>query len=1698
MEDTQAIDWDVEEEEETDQSTESLGGRLEPVGQLRLFSGVHGPEKDFPLYLGKNVVGRMPDCSVALPFPSISKRHAVIEISAWNKAPALQDCGSLNGTQILRPPKLLSPGVSHRLRDQELILFADLPCQYHRLDASLPFVSTGPPTVEENPRAQRDTQASGLLLAEDSEEEGGFLSERCVAEESGITAATWTVVPESDEEGPSPHPSGPGPSFAFNIDSDTDEDEGVQPAPAKAPSLARAHAAEQTKQTDGGGVTVDTQLVKSQPSVEGDEDQRVMRAARNGVVPVEVVLERSQLSGEDSDTDVDEGSRPSGRPTKLPLERTHSSSLMHSDTDVEEEAIPATPVGAPLRQRQIVHVAGEKGPGALRVAHLQRGPAGSEIDVEEGEVLLAVPLEGSQLSVIINSDTDDEEEVSVALTLACLKENRAVLWDKDTDTEKDGPQYVVLLEQNQTASGTDSDTDMEEEGLPVEKRESVPISHIDKDETLVSHSEGGHPPPGDRGVGEETDMNLAGICYASATVDTNTEVEEVPPGSVVTHLKKHHMPVEGTNRAAKLPVMPLEEAWPPDEDTASSLADVRKSQPLAEGISDTEWATPVREQESAPHVQPHASSVAQVEQVVYTDMPGEPPQAQREGMHSLTWRERKSYRGSSKDSKDSHDDLEDLDFKATQFFVKRENQSLEAVQNLEDEPTQAFPCILSPEPSPSLCSLQTSATLDEPWEVLSTQPFCVRESEASEPQPAASHLEGHGPCPSPRNQHPENPVNTESSGSQGRGTQTLEKGMDIPQESAERVTPEIGPPEGAVREWPPEREGEGVMEEEPLEALTRGIDDKEQKQVLAGDTHWEESDQEVKSESTERDRENLKVGVEPSEEVQEKEKEKQILRREVSERVLKKLLPDRECEPSGLEVAVERGEVQGGSQDPEGLAASPTPEPRAGIGHLQGLASAPAVSESQSRLEALSPQSNATPSSSIMPPSLSPPAREPPPTIRQGRTRRSSVKIPEPVIHAVPEPQHSTSTEKSVTPKPTSRTTKGRARSRFSVKTPEILEPTAPQLQPSNPIDQSDAPKLISRVTQGKTYRSFVKTSEPVVHIAPELQPSTSTDQLTTPRPTSGVPQGRTTRSSFVTPKPVEPTAPKFQPSTFTDQSITSKPTSRVTRGKINKSSAKTSEQVVTTTPKLEPSASTEQPVPSKPPSAETRGRKKRSSVKTSETVEPAAPKFQPYTCTDQPVTPRPTSWVTRGRARKSSIETLTAVESITPKLQPSTSTDNPVNPKPTSRGAQKRTCKSSHKTPEPVELSASGLELPTTVHKPASPEAADDSGTQKSSALSAATPPPIPEIHSVTMDQPVFQASYSRRLRAAGKHGSFIVPSVHKTCCVPPESENRLGTLRAAGLPEPVPEPSSHLPKALTHAPQIQNVEAAGRSGFSSEPQPKVSERRKRPSATTDSLLQKRPKTGPSQKTLTPKEEEEDIPEKSGKKEDVGKKKRDQTEESEGIPNRSLRRSKPNQQSTAAPKVLFTGVVDARGEQAVLALGGQLANSVAEASHLVTDRIRRTVKFLCALGRGIPILSLNWLHQSRKAGYFLPPDQYVVTDPELENKFGFILRDALRQARERRLLEGYEIYVTPGVQPPPLQMGEIISCCGGTILSTMPRSYKPRRVVITCPQDLPRCSIPSRVGLPLLSPEFLLTGVLKQEAKPEAFVLSTLEMSSD
>ncbi|XP_070312928.1 mediator of DNA damage checkpoint protein 1 isoform X7 [Odocoileus virginianus] len=1668
MEDTQVLNWEVEEEEEVEESpTESVGYSLEPLGQLHIFSSSYGPEKDFPLYLGKNMIGRMPDCSVALPFSSISKQHAVIEISAWDKAPVLRDCGSLNGTQILRPPKVLGPGVSHRLQDRELILFADLPCQYHRLDVPRPFVSRGPLTVEETPRVPGGTQTSRLLLAEDSEEEADSLLHKCVVK--GPRTSLATVVPESDEEGPSPTPDGPGPP-ASDLNSDTDEEESQESGAGEASSAARRGTAAETEQLEP--VTAEVQIEKDQCSVkERNRDTEIKRDVRTGVVPIGVILERSQPSGEGSDTDVSDESGPPRRLAGVRPKRAWSCNFIDSDTDGEDEGIPATPAVVPMKERQTFHEAGTQSPQACGVVHRQESPADGDTDIEEGEA----PPDRIQASMVIDSNTDGEEEVSAALTLARLRESQADSEDLDlpatqcfVDREnqslevpsmEDEPTQAFLFplpqEPGPSCCSFQATGSLDEAWEVLATQPFCPReSEASETQTAVTllDTPASYPHPSRTAQqkqhpespvhAEPLGMEGRGMQTLEKDMGTPRETAErvIPEGGPLQKETK------------KLPSEREREDATGEEELIGAIQDREQNQVLARDTQSQESDKKVKS----------ASTGRGMETVkVEIETPKETQERERE-KQTLAGEIFESEAGKLVAERES--EAGGLEVKGPQELLDRGPQMGETEVGGQDQKGQASGP--PPEPGAGAGDLQGLAS-----------DLVASGSQAGR---------GRGAPGSPRRQQ-RGDLNCEMP--------PAEKASRGDQESPEACLPPAAPeasaplPNSLISQIQKHPTPQSLLFPSPAPL-----------ELPIPRTRQNESQE---APETSFSSELNSVHPEPK------------VRPQGSSPVSSLPLEPHPTTPTGQPIALEPTsgvsqsrshssfDVTASSVIPTALALQPSTSTD------QPVTPKPTLRAPRGRAHRSSVK---TPEPSV--PTDQPVAPELTAKATRGRAQRSSVKTPKPDNPTTPQPQPSTSTDQPVTPKPTSRAPRGRT-PRSSAKTPEPVVPTASELQPAAPKDQPVAPELTSRATRGRTQRSSVKTSKPDTSTTPEPQPSTSTDQPVTPKPTSRAPRGRTPKSSAKTPEPVVSTASELQPSALTDQPVTPELPSRATQGRTQRSSVKTPDPVTTTTPELQPSTSTDQLVTPKPTSRAPRGRTRKSSAKTPEPVVPTASELQPSAPADQPVGPL----ATQCRRHRSSVKTPEPVVPTVPEPHSSTWKDQSVAPEPTPQATQSQTHRSSVKTSQPTEPTAPDLKPSSPTDEPVTPKVIAQGGpsrTRRSSTASAVLVPTTPEFQSpVPSEQPlppdpIPEVNCSRRPRATRKQGSPIA-HVHEPCTTPPEPNSRSsrnqrrGAVKAAKPLSTIPEPAfAQLPEAPPHTPQMPEEEAADGSGFTPEPQPKASQNRKRPSATAHSPpLQKRLQRGKvPEKAASLKEEEENPAARPWKEEGVvspgpGKRKREQTEEeSQGRPSRSLRRTKPIQESTA-PKVLFTGVVDARGERTVLALGGSLASSVAEASHLVTDRIRRTVKFLCALGRGIPILSLAWLHESRKAGCFLPPDEYLVTDPEQEKNFGFSLREALSRAQKRRLLEGYEIHVTPGVQPPPPQMGEIINCCGGAILPSMPRSYKPQRVVITCSQDFPRCAIPHRVGLPILSPEFLLTGVLKQEVKPEAFAFSTVEMSS-
>ena len=57
---------------------------------------------------------------------------------------------------------------------------------------------------------------------------------------------------------------------------------------------------------------------------------------------------------------------------------------------------------------------------------------------------------------------------------------------------------------------------------------------------------------------------------------------------------------------------------------------------------------------------------------------------------------------------------------------------------------------------------------------------------------------------------------------------------------------------------------------------------------------------------------------------------------------------------------------------------------------------------------------------------------------------------------------------------------------------------------------------------------------------------------------------------------------------------------------------------------------------------------------------------------------------------------------------------------------------------------------------------------------------------------------------------------------------------------------------------------------------------------------------------------------------------------------------------------------------QIIKALGGELVESIDDCTHIVTDKVRRTVKFLCGVARGLLVVDAAWLDSCKQARMFV------------------------------------------------------------------------------------------------------------------------------
>lgn len=199
---------------------------------------------------------------------------------------------------------------------------------------------------------------------------------------------------------------------------------------------------------------------------------------------------------------------------------------------------------------------------------------------------------------------------------------------------------------------------------------------------------------------------------------------------------------------------------------------------------------------------------------------------------------------------------------------------------------------------------------------------------------------------------------------------------------------------------------------------------------------------------------------------------------------------------------------------------------------------------------------------------------------------------------------------------------------------------------------------------------------------------------------------------------------------------------------------------------------------------------------------------------------------------------------------------------------------------------------------------------------------------------------------------------------------------------------------------------------------------------------------------------------------------------------------------------------MDSIAEAIVTNLGGNLATDINECTHLVTDKMRRTIKFLCAVSIGVHIVTPRWLHKSNESKRFLPEEEFCLTDDvqtldgeELQMKYNFNLQNTLKMVREseNRLFHNLTMFVTKNVAPNPQQMKQILESAGAKVLSKMPNLNKETNtnlVIVSTLDDKRSLSNAIKSGCKIVSNEFVLTGVLRNQIDFTSFNLFGAESS--
>ena len=136
--------------------------------------------------------------------------------------------------------------------------------------------------------------------------------------------------------------------------------------------------------------------------------------------------------------------------------------------------------------------------------------------------------------------------------------------------------------------------------------------------------------------------------------------------------------------------------------------------------------------------------------------------------------------------------------------------------------------------------------------------------------------------------------------------------------------------------------------------------------------------------------------------------------------------------------------------------------------------------------------------------------------------------------------------------------------------------------------------------------------------------------------------------------------------------------------------------------------------------------------------------------------------------------------------------------------------------------------------------------------------------------------------------------------------------------------------------------------------------------------------------------------------------------------------------------------------------LGGEIVEDFSNGcTHLITNKIRLTNKFLCGISLAKHIVDIGWIDESKRKQKFVKEDKFLLKDEENESKWNFSLKNSINKSHREKILSRFSVFVTPKTLSLNPFIRDMIIAHSGSFLDRSPSVLDPFVLVISSKDEL-------------------------------------------